>query len=111
MDILFSDEKMKKRCTTHKTAVKTWGLESANKLAQRLQDLQSLSCLAEASALPGKFHALSGDRHGQFAMRLVGGLRLVITPANEPIATLLDGGIDLSKTTAIRVVDVEDYHD
>jgi hypothetical protein len=60
--------------------------------------------------LAGKCHELSGDRKGQLGMRLTGGKRLIFEPANDPLPTLDDGGLDWERVDAIRVLEIVDYH-
>jgi toxin HigB-1 len=60
---------------------------------------------------PGRCHALTGNRRGQFGMALWGANRLVFEPDHDPIPTLEDGGTDQSAVTRIRILEVVDYHD
>lgn len=102
---------MQSLCTNHKTAKKQIGTNNAEKLAQRLDDLGAVSSLAEALKLPGKCHALTKDRVGQFAMSLADGVRLVFAPAMDPLPRREDQSLDLSKVTRIQTIFVGDYHD
>ena len=98
-------------CHDDKLATRTLGAASARKLRARLDDLIAAANLDYARKLPGRFHPLSGDRAGQFALDLQGGCRLVVSPANVPLPSRPDGSLDLSKVTTINVVYVGDYHD
>lgn len=60
--------------------------------------------------LPGRFHALSGTRAGQFALGLDGPYRLIFEPANDPVPRKDDGGLDLARITAVEIIEVVDYH-
>jgi toxin HigB-1 len=111
LDILFRSKKLEQLCHDDKLATRTLGAPSARKLRTRLDDLVAAANLGYAQKLPGRFHALSGDRVGRFALDLHGGCRLVVEPANEPLPSRPDGALDLSKVTAIRVVYVGDYHE
>ena len=111
MDILFESRKLKALCHDDSLATRTLGALSARKLRVRLDDLVASASLAVSTKLPGRFHALTGDRKGQFAFQLQGGCRLVIEPANNPLPRVSDGSLDLSKITAVRVVFIGDYHD
>ena len=111
MDILFASKKLEQLCHDDELATRTYGAPSARKLRARLDDLIAAANLDYARKLPGHFHGLSGDRAGQFALKLHGGCRLVLQPANEPLPQRPDGTIDLSKVTTIKVVYVGDYHD
>lgn len=111
MDILFGSKSLKELCHDDSLATRTLGASSARRLRTRLDDLVACPCLAVASKLPGRFHALAGDRKGQFAMHLDGGQRLVVAPANNPLPQRPDGSLDLQKVTAVRVEFIGDYHD
>ena len=85
------------------------GAACARKLRSRLADIQAAACVAELTA--GRLHPLSGDRAGQFALDLEGGTRLVFEPDQDPIPCRDDGGIDWSRVTSIRIINIGDYHD
>ena len=80
-------------------------------LRRRLDDLRAADALADISHLPPtRCHELKGDREGQLAINLKHPYRLIFEPANEPIPKKEDGGLDWTKTTAILIIEVEDYH-
>ena len=63
------------------------------------------------TSLPFRRHQLAADRDEQFAVNLDGKMRLVFDIANDPVPRRADGGIDLGLVTAIRILEVVDYHD
>lgn len=69
-------------------------------------DLQILCQLFPRS----KCHPLTGDRMGQWSVALKYPFVLLFEPANEPLPKLDDGGLDLERITAVRVLGVENYH-
>lgn len=111
MDILFASKDLERLCHDGKAAVRALGADSVRKLRARLDDLSAVASLSYAPMLPGRFHALAGDRKGQFAFHLQGGCRLVIEPVGNPLPSRADGALDLEKVTVVRVVFVGDYHD
>ena len=111
MDISFSNERLAKICSSQKAVVKKYGPDVAQRLRQRLDDLQSAANLLEMRSLPGRCHELKGDRAGQLAMDLPGGYRLVFSPDHDPVPHKQDGGLDWGNVIAISVLAVEDYHD
>lgn len=111
MEIHFRDERLTRLCNDSRESVRRMGLASAEQLQRRLDDLQAISNLQEAFTLPGKFHPLARDRAGQFALRLAGGLRLIIVPDDTPLPTRTDGSVDLSRVRSICIIAIEDYHD
>ncbi|MCC5874692.1 MAG: killer suppression protein [Candidatus Sumerlaeia bacterium] len=108
MEIIF-DKKIARHINSSKARQKKFGA-LASPIGRRLDDLVALENLDEARGIPGRFEALTEDRHGKYSLRLSGNWRLVFEPANDPIPTLEDGGIDLEKVTAIRILEVVDYH-
>ncbi len=73
--------------------------------------LRAAASLFVLYSLPGKCHALKGDRLGAFAARLAGGYRLVFEPAHDALPVNAGGTVDPLRVTAVRVVAIEDYHD
>jgi proteic killer suppression protein len=108
VDIVFA-RKLRKCMNSASARQREFG-DLANVIGRRLDDLAAIQNLNEAHALPGRFEALSSERKGQFSLRLTGNMRMILEPANEPIPTKEDGGIDLSKVTAICVTEIGDYH-
>lgn len=111
MDILFKSKKLEALCNDDRLAQKEWGKPQAGLLARRLDDLRAARCLEDLRSAAGDLHELKGDRAGQLSMKLKGGDRLVIEPGLEPPPCKPDGGLDWKQVTAIRVVEVGDYHD
>ncbi|PFG10926.1 proteic killer suppression protein [Marinobacter sp. LV10MA510-1] len=109
MEILFENKKVRELCEQQRKAEKKLGALCARKLRARLSDLDAVSRVTELVA--GNPHPLQGDRQGQFALNLTGGLRLVFSPANEPCPMKDDGGIDWAQVTIVCIEYIGDYHD
>lgn len=77
---------------------------------RRLASLLAVETLADMSKVPGRCHALRGDRAGQFALHLWEPYRLVFEPANLLVARTAEGGIDITQVTEIRILEIVDYH-
>lgn len=74
-------------------------------------ELKAADTLADISALPpARCHQLSGDRAGQFAVDVQHPFRLIFEPADDPVPRKEDGGIDLTRVRAIRILEVTDNH-
>lgn len=102
---------MRKACTDSKECIRTWGDQNAKQIRLRVQELRAAETLADVSPMPPtRCHELGQDRKGQFAVDLKDPFRLVFEPADEPVPKLKDGGIDLSAVTAVRVLEVVNYH-
>ncbi len=112
MDILFKNRKLEKTLNKHKETIKEYGDRQAKKIVARLSQLRAAECLADFNNLfpTARCHQLKGNRKGQMAVDLEHPYRLVFEIANDPIPSKTDGGVDLARVTAIRIVSVENYH-
>ena len=110
MDISFRTRKLKRQMESAKAMQKAFG-QRARALRRRLRVLSVAACLADVpSDPPDCCHPLTGDRAGQFAVSLTGNWRLVFEPDHNPLPEHPAGGIDVSKVTAITIIEVVDYH-
>ncbi len=80
-------------------------------IKRRLAVLRAAPTLDHLANTPGRPHALSVDRAGQFAVDLRGPSRLIFEPAESPLPQLPTGGLDRGRVTRIRILEVADYHD
>lgn len=111
MDIFFTSDRMERELTTDQQRVSTFGPAAAKKIRLRLSQLSAAPDLQTMRSLPGRCHELRGDRAGQMAVEVSGGLRLVFAPAHDPVPLKPDGGLDWTSTRAIRILEVTNYHD
>jgi len=111
MDISYANRRIQKICTDEKTAKKELGSEGAKVLRKRLDHMLAAENLEILRFAPGAWHELVGDRKGQLACSLSGRVRLVFTPANDPVPTKPDGGLDWLGVTAVMNIEVVDYHE
>jgi proteic killer suppression protein len=109
LEIKFKDKTLQALCEKQHVAVQKLGSACAHKLRTRLADLAAASRVSDLVA--GHPHPLSGDLHGQFALNLTGGWRLVFAPANDPVPRRDDASIDWSAVTIVRIEYIGDYHD
>jgi len=110
MDISYANSRIQKICTEEKTAKKELGSEGAKVLRKRLDQMLAAENLEILRFAPGAWHELKGDRKGQLACSITSQLRLVFTPANDPIPTKPDGGLDWSEVTTVMNIEIVDYH-
>ena len=78
LKITFKSNKLGTICTDSSVTRKTYNLEMAEKIAQRMEELEaadSVDMLLQFQI--GRCHPLKGNRQGQFAMDLVQPFRLV----------------------------------
>lgn len=112
MDIEFQSAKFRKECLDFKLLVRKSGLKQAKKIIQRLDELHAADKLSDISHLPPpRLHELVNNRAGQISVDLVHPYRLLFIPANDPLPFKPDGGLDLSKVTAVIILGVEDTHE
>ena len=112
MDILLRDSRFRRQCNSDRLLQRKYGTRRAGLIRRRLDDLRAATCLGEISKLPpARCHELVGKRKGQLSVDLEHPYRLVFEPANEPCPRLLDGGLDWSEVTAVRMIGVEDTHE
>ena len=111
MDICFRTNKLRKLFSAEKLLTKAYGDRMANVIKDRMAVLEGVSHLASVPWTPPvRLHQLSQNRDEQFAVDLVNPNRLVFEPYHDPIPRMKDGGIDLQKVTAIKILEVTDYH-
>ncbi len=110
MDLSFKSQKLKDQMEDDKLRAKTFG-QRAKPLKLRLRILSNASSLAHVPNGPPDYcHQLTGDRAGQFAVRLKEKWRLIFEPDHDPIPRKADGGVDLDAVTSICIIEVTDYH-
>lgn len=91
--------------------LKAFGKKMSLKLGQRLMELGAAETLADMSHLPpARCHQLA-NTGGVFSVDLEHPYRLLLIPAEEPMPSTTDGGIDVHKVTAIEIIAIEDTHD
>ncbi len=110
IDIHWKDRRLGKICADDRSGQRHFGADEWRVVRRRLGSLHAAPTLADLEGVPGRCHALGGDRIGQFAMSLWGPYRLVFAPARTS-TNLPDGGIDRHSVTAIEIVEVTNYHD
>lgn len=80
MEVKFKTNKLQKQYQNHKEAIKAYGLQIAKKYINRIDILKSAKSFDDLYKIPQlKFHPLSGNRKGEFAISLTGYWRLIIT--------------------------------
>jgi len=79
-------------------------------IKMRLAVLRAAPTAADLVGVPGRFHTLTGDRAGQFALDLRGPHRLIFSPNHEPVPLRSDGGIELTQISKIIIEEVVNYH-
>ena len=111
MEIAFRTRTLEKTFNSQSSLQKKYGERIAKTIMIRLALLKNAACLSLVPVTPPeRRHLLKGNRKGQYAVDLDQSLRLIFEPNHDPVPSLADGGIDLKRVTAIRVMDVTNYH-
>ena len=96
MEIQFASSKLRRAFESQREAVRVFGEQIGKKYVMAVKVLQQTRSLDDIYKVPQfRFHALHGDRTGEFGMTLTGNWRLVVTNPNDQ---------------DIRIERVEDYH-
>ena len=110
MKIYFKDKKLEKLCNNPIKLVKVLGAKRADKLQQRLDDLDTAITLEDTRHLPGHYHDLVGNRKGQWACDLDQPYRLIFEPTEKPIPTDKNGKYIWSAITIVEIEEITNYH-
>ena len=80
MEIRFRTRRLERCFIEASRAVREWGPDVGRRYVQRVNVIMQARGLDDlANTPPLHFHMLTGDRAGQYAMRLTGQIRLVMT--------------------------------
>ncbi len=110
MTVSVGSRKLAKVFAKPETIDKRFGTDLGKQVRKRLDDLVAAETLDDIRYAPGRFEELTGDRRGQFSLRVSANVRLIIEPANDAECLKNDGGIDMRSVTAVRIVEIVDYH-
>lgn len=112
LDIAIADPRLRRRCEAFREAVRAWGEPNAEKVFLRIAQIRAAATLADLFTVSGaRCHALRKDRRGQFAVDLKQPYRLIFEPVDPLPAEARDGQPDYTLVTAVRLLEVTDYHD
>lgn len=114
MEISFADHKLRKTCNDERTMVRFHGKRRAKLLMRRLIQLRAAPSLATfypPYSGPARCHELVGSKKGTFSFDLDHPYRLLFVPAQNPIPTLEDGGINWKMITDVTIIGIEDTHE
>lgn len=80
MEIRFKTKKLQKEYENSKDAIKSYGANVAKKYINRITLLKNAKSFDDLYKIPQlRFHPLTGNRKGEFAISLTGFYRLIIT--------------------------------
>lgn len=80
MEIAFRTRKLEREYQEYARAVKSYGSEVARRYIQRINIIKQARDIKELMSLPAlRCHALKGNYHGEYAIKLTGFYRLIFT--------------------------------
>ena len=98
MKITYKTRKIEKVCTIASEAEKKYGSEMAEKIHQRIDEIDASDTVEEMVQFHiGRCHLLKGNRKGQYAMDLVHPYRLIFEKTGDIIQIA-------------NVMEIVDYH-
>lgn len=106
MEIHFARQRMRRVFESRRDLERTYG-QLAPRIEQRVTEMIAVSNLRDLQLLPGTgCHKLTGDRKGQWAVSLSGNQRMIFEPIDPPAGD----DPDWSEVTAVRIIEITDYH-
>jgi len=111
MEINFKDTKLEKIFNCERDICRKFGPECAREIMRRMAVLHAANSLADVTHNPPeRRHQLSGNLDNHFTVDAKHPKRLIFIPNHNPLPRRDDGGLDLTRITAITIVEVRDYH-
>lgn len=113
MEFAFASDKLERELSDDRAMQRAYGQRKAEALKLRLTRLAAAERLSDIPVRtpPDHLHQLGADRDEQFVVKLPSGWGLMFVVDHNPIPQLPDSGIDRDKVTAIRFVEVGNYHE
>ena len=100
MDITYKSRKLEKICEDKKVSVKSYGIDMANKIKLRINEIRASDSVEEMIQYQiGRCHALVGDRFGEYAVDLVQPFRLIFIKDD-----------DTKQIKVVKIMEITDYH-
>lgn len=98
MEVQFRSRRLRKAFESEKQAIRNWGPDVGPRFVTTVHFLRNVESMNDLSSFAFlRFHALRGNRVGQFAVLLTGKWRLILKASDDDDAIIVVWG-------------VEDYH-
>lgn len=111
MEINFRNTKLQKIFESESSLKRKFGTRRALIIASHMNVIEPLPSLAMIPTVrPIRCHQLREDRDEQFAIDIGQPYRLIFEVDHDPIPRDKFGGIDRERVTAIKIIEVIDYH-
>ena len=100
MNITYKTRKIEKICEDKKVSVKSYGIDMANKIKLRINEIRASDSVEEMIQYQiGRCHALVGYRYGEYALDLIHPFRLIFVK---------DHGT--KQIRVVKIIEITDYH-
>lgn len=110
MRLIYKSEKLKNLCENpkyNKELIKKYGIEIANKLPLRINQLKEFESLNDVPVtLPFRRHKLKGNKSNQFAININNQYRLIFSQIDNNI--IIE---DLNKIKEIKILEVSKHYE
>ena len=111
MEIAFKTRRLQKACNSDALLQRTYGTQLAKKIKVRLSVLRQARNLSLVPTEPPvRRHQLKGDRDETYAVDLGPRQRMVFAANHETTPRNEDGGIAIHQVTAVKIIEIADYH-
>lgn len=110
MNIIFQDKKLLSLVNDDRTLQKEKGKKQADKIRQRLAQLQAAETLEDLRHVAGNYHELTGNRKGQWACDLDQPYRLIFVPQENPVPMNKSGQYLWVEIRGVEIVEITNYH-
>jgi plasmid maintenance system killer protein len=111
MQLFYRKKKLRKEFEDARLLAKNRGKVQSDKIQLRLAQLDAVENWSEVVALPGQHHELTHDKAGWISCDLDGQNRLIYEPWPQPAPRRVDGTLDGTAVTAVRILGVLDTHE
>ena len=92
MDVEFRSRRLEQRYEHGTDAIRAWGSEVGRRYVERVAALLQAESLEHLYRIRSfDLHPLTGDRRGQYAMRLTGQMRLILSVQSDRYVTVEEG--------------------
>lgn len=108
LELAFATKSLRQLCENEARAKRDLGGTVAEKLKRRLADLRAAECVKDLIA--GRPHEVEGATHRHFAVSLCEGARIVFCANHNTIPLEKSGGVDWSKVSRVKILEVTNSH-
>lgn len=110
MEYEFGNNKLKKQLSDATEIKKAFGAR-ARLVSSRKDEIEASPSLSVLMKIPAAdCHPLSGNRLGQWAVKISGNFRIIFELMDDPVPMKSVTEIDTTRITKIKILEIVDYH-